>query len=239
MLLGRTGRTERTRVIGHQEGKKMADEILKLIDGLWSRYVEAVTVMISTPMSRVALCLVLASVIELEIAFFILIARGFYQRVRLDFLRHRYEIQRYTNALETITPQLQTKTAVKPPMPDLLRYTTDDNPAGYVYLIKAPNGHYKIGIAKNPETRLAELQTAHSGRLMLECAIPSSDPRQAEHALHVKYADKRTTGVWFALMESDVADIKAVLEHAEVDDAVVESEKSRITIGVSAKAVSG
>lgn len=81
--------------------------------------------------------------------------------------------------------------------------------AGWVYLIKG-DGAYKIGIARDPVARMADLQTSTHVKLELVHKIQVPDMRAKEYELHLKYADKRAHGEWFKLTPEDVADICAL-----------------------------
>jgi len=70
----------------------------------------------------------------------------------------------------------------------------------YVYFIQKGRGNFKIGVSKDPETRLRELQTANSGELHIIAKIVCDSRMQAldtEHYLHTKLAPFRLKGEWF------------------------------------------
>lgn len=78
---------------------------------------------------------------------------------------------------------------------------------GFIYLIRNSANLYKIGFSKEPEKRLAQLQTSHAERLdMIGCRY---DHRASflEKGLHKCYADKHVRGEWFALAETDIETI--------------------------------
>ena len=80
---------------------------------------------------------------------------------------------------------------------------------GFVYLIKC-NEWYKIGKAKNVNSRLSGLQTGSPYLLELLHAIHCKDYTRAESYLHNVFADRRGLGEWFELTESDIEKIKAI-----------------------------
>ena len=82
--------------------------------------------------------------------------------------------------------------------------------SGYVYLIKASNGLFKIGKAKNIKDRLKILNTMCACKLELICAIYSDKPYALERRLHNQYAEKRSHGEWFALAREDIESIKGI-----------------------------
>jgi hypothetical protein len=74
-----------------------------------------------------------------------------------------------------------------------------------VYLIRGNDGRYKIGIAKNPQQRIRQLQTGNSDKLRLIDAYQSENASKIESALHMQYSYGRTIGEWFDLSVSDEA----------------------------------
>jgi hypothetical protein len=81
---------------------------------------------------------------------------------------------------------------------------------GYVYLIRAENGLYKIGKAKNVSTRMQPFSVAFPMRWELLYSFKCSDYSYVEELLHAKYADKRDVGEWFKLEPVDVEYIKGI-----------------------------
>src|SRR3989304_239343 len=69
---------------------------------------------------------------------------------------------------------------------------------GFVYLIKAAN-HYKIGITKNPESRLSSLSSNIGHSVELIHLLSSPDPKALEAHFHKIFEAKRVKGEWFAL----------------------------------------
>lgn len=70
-----------------------------------------------------------------------------------------------------------------------------DRPHSFVYFIQASCGGIKIGVAKNPSGRLAQLQIGHPEPLNLLGSIAGALP--TEQALHTFYAPERVRGEWF------------------------------------------
>ncbi len=81
---------------------------------------------------------------------------------------------------------------------------------GYVYLIKAANGLYKIGITKNVVSRFNGLKTMSPDAIELIHFVVVSDTRGVEKRLHQQFAACRQHGEWFALNDNDVEYIKGV-----------------------------
>lgn len=75
---------------------------------------------------------------------------------------------------------------------------------GYIYLIEAPNGLYKLGRAQCPERRLKELQYHSPVRLTLVYSLRCQDAVKAEYILHKVFKEKRSHGEWFALDPEDI-----------------------------------
>lgn len=68
---------------------------------------------------------------------------------------------------------------------------------GYVYFIQAfSGGPIKIGYSKNPQRRLAQIQTHHPEHLDLIGVVPANRG-ELEQRLHQELADWRLSGEWF------------------------------------------
>ena len=78
---------------------------------------------------------------------------------------------------------------------------------GYVYLVRADNGLYKIGKAKDVEDRFKTFGSTCACKLELIHTVYSDKPHDLERRLHNRYAEKRSHGEWFALTDSDVKEI--------------------------------
>jgi hypothetical protein len=74
-----------------------------------------------------------------------------------------------------------------------------------VYLINQHGtNNFKIGLSKDPEKRLKELQTANGDSLDLIHTFNTRYAFKLESALHRVYASKKTIGEWFQLELKDV-----------------------------------
>ena len=77
-----------------------------------------------------------------------------------------------------------------------------DDPKSYVYFIT--DGHYvKIGVAKNPEKRVVELQVGNPNILTVLCKIPTKTEKEAynlEKYLHLQYEAFQKNGEWFDIL---------------------------------------
>jgi T5orf172 domain. len=75
---------------------------------------------------------------------------------------------------------------------------------GFVYLIEAENGIYKIGKAKDINKRLQPFSVRFPMKWSLVHYFASKDYSAAESSLHRRYASKRDVGEWFKLSKVDV-----------------------------------
>lgn len=80
---------------------------------------------------------------------------------------------------------------------------------GFVYIIQAVSGQYKIGRAKNVQKRLKQLQTASPNTLTLIHTIASNDYEWTELSLHERFDDDRLDGEWFDLDDQSLAWLKS------------------------------
>jgi len=76
--------------------------------------------------------------------------------------------------------------------------------SGYVYLLRADNGLYKIGKTTCLDRRITELSIKLPYELELIHAVESDNIDVLEQLLHEQFADKRVRGEWFALSARDV-----------------------------------
>jgi hypothetical protein len=74
-----------------------------------------------------------------------------------------------------------------------------------VYLIRGNDGRYKIGIAKNPKQRIAQLQTGNSDKLTLIESYLTENASKIESSLHNRYSYVRNVGEWFDLSVAEEA----------------------------------
>lgn len=80
---------------------------------------------------------------------------------------------------------------------------------GYIYVMKAPDGLYKIGRTQNPQARVKELMSVSPVPLELYRLFYSVDYIFFEHVLHEMFEEKREHGEWFRLSQEDVYDLEA------------------------------
>lgn len=69
---------------------------------------------------------------------------------------------------------------------------------GYVYFVRC-NEFVKIGIAKDPNARMAFMQTGNPYELELLRVFKSTSPAQDEEMIHLELDKYRVRGEWFKL----------------------------------------
>lgn len=83
---------------------------------------------------------------------------------------------------------------------------------GFVYLLKTPQGLYKIGRSKNAEKRITKLGVKLPYPIYPLAIIKTSDMVALEKVLHARFEEKRVNGEWFELSDEDVQYIKSLEE---------------------------
>ncbi len=68
-----------------------------------------------------------------------------------------------------------------------------------IYLLQSDNGHYKIGVSKNPMKRLKQLQTGNSDKIRLISFYETENAFLLERSLKNRYNIYRVNGEWFNL----------------------------------------
>lgn len=84
-----------------------------------------------------------------------------------------------------------------------------------IYLIRGNDGMYKIGIAKNPQKRLKQLQTGNSDELKIVETYQTNNASQLESILHNHYAYGKERGEWFDLSIADEARFLCMCENID------------------------
>ena len=87
--------------------------------------------------------------------------------------------------------------------------------AGYVYVLRAENGLFKIGRSRNPMQRVQEL-SGTTGPVEIELILSHyvADCAKSERELHAAFTDKRARGEWFAL---DVFDLMRIVQYGAAE----------------------
>jgi len=102
----------------------------------------------------------------------------------------------------------------------------------YVYLIKSKYTYtevYKIGIANDPQSRLAQLQTGNPYQLEIVSCYGFEDAGVVEKSLHQAYKEERLQGEWFELNHEQIEEFETICtllkgqpsvldDHAAVDE---------------------
>ena len=79
---------------------------------------------------------------------------------------------------------------------------------GYVYLVRADNGTYKIGRSAYPKRRIKELGVKLPWALEVIHLIKTDSMIDLEEGFHAHFEEQRLSGEWFDLTDEDVAFIK-------------------------------
>jgi len=79
----------------------------------------------------------------------------------------------------------------------------------YLYLIKCQQ-YYKIGVANDVESRLAQLSTGNPFPLEVETIYEFENAEIVERAVHQKLKSKRVRGEWFELTYDDTVELHKV-----------------------------
>lgn len=86
------------------------------------------------------------------------------------------------------------------------------NKKGSVYLMKADNGVYKIGMSVNPVQRMLSLERTLPYDLELIHTIPSNRMKHLERYFHDLFKESRLKGEWFELTHEQVEQFKIYKE---------------------------
>lgn len=103
----------------------------------------------------------------------------------------------------------------------------------FVYLAHSETGHYKIGLSVGPVERIKIFDTKMPIKVELVHTFETDSAREAEGALHGRYAEKHHQGEWFNLTPEDVAEIKRIYGYSQgrwfvhQDEATDQSSRER------------
>ena len=78
-----------------------------------------------------------------------------------------------------------------------------DYQVGYVYVLKAENGLYKIGKSRSPQIRIGQIITASPVKITPLLVYKSTEYHKLESVLHMIFAEEREIGEWFRLSDED------------------------------------
>lgn len=92
-----------------------------------------------------------------------------------------------------------------------------------IYLISSKNGYVKIGIAKNPEKRLKQLQTGNAEILTIEYIVDVmvNTAKLVESMIHHNLKDYKKSGEWF--------DVSINRAKSEIDFAIIRYDNDSFT----------
>lgn len=77
--------------------------------------------------------------------------------------------------------------------------------AGYVYLLKSPDDHYKIGMTTRPKDRFQALKCQYHCDLEVVRIMATLDRRRDEAFFHGLFDHHRLEGEWFSLDDEDLS----------------------------------
>jgi hypothetical protein len=104
-----------------------------------------------------------------------------------------------------------------------------------IYFIKAgETGPVKIGYSREPQARLTMLQTSHYERLTMLATVEGGFA--LERALHKHFEERRRTGEWFIITDSEVGEIIWEILTSEFTYDLLPVNKSEATENQSEKA---
>lgn len=81
----------------------------------------------------------------------------------------------------------------------------------FLYVFADADGHRKVGISQNPESRLACLQTGNAQPLTFELHAECLDAFAIEQAIHRILAKRHVRGEWF---RATLAEVETALDAA-------------------------
>lgn len=127
------------------------------------------------------------------------------ERLAADNVSLAARLDGYLQHAPIPAPLLDTDSDVSTPPIRIPAYTSIERPRdGFVYLLRAENGTYKIGRARNVQQRLHDIAKFVPFRVELMHVIATPDMPRLESRLHRCFADRRVNGEWFALTDTDV-----------------------------------
>jgi hypothetical protein len=103
--------------------------------------------------------------------------------------------------------------------------------SAWIYVVRASNGHVKVGITADPLARLASLQTGSSQKLELvyTCVVQSNEGFAVEQAAHNTLWKHRLEGEWFDT-SPDMAVAAIAAASYRLNDPIVEIQKDKIAL---------
>ena len=124
----------------------------------------------------------------------VLKARRFYESIDADYIRRHDEDKQAEFALIADEQEINKQGYVP----------------GWIYLIRAENGHCKIGKSRKGTRRAYHFTISLPFSVDVIHQFHSDDHHAAEKRLHERYANKRVNGEWFLLSNEDIAEIVTI-----------------------------
>lgn len=92
---------------------------------------------------------------------------------------------------------------------------------GFVYVLAAGGGWYKIGHTRHVPSRYSTLQMEFEDRpIEFLFAIHSEHRQRLEYDLHVRFAAVHQTREFFALTVEQLTDLRAMASHFDMDECI-------------------
>ncbi len=88
---------------------------------------------------------------------------------------------------------------------------------GYIYIIKCEQ-YYKIGQSVDPAKRIISFSTDNPFGITIIRIAKVLDRFKVERCLHRSFQQKRHSGEWFLLDNTDMTDLMKILSKYEIDD---------------------
>lgn len=93
-----------------------------------------------------------------------------------------------------------------------------------VYLLKvSPDGIYKIGVAKNVNRRVKQLQTGNPEKIEIIRVFPTNYPFKIESYLHRKHSYNHVQGECYYMSEQDIKDFDETCSLCERNFEIMEN----------------
>lgn len=90
----------------------------------------------------------------------------------------------------------------------------------YIYMLRAGDNHYKIGIAFNVRKRVQSIQTSNANPIQIITTKLVAEPRKVEDSIHKSLHEAKLNGgtEWFKLTSEQALDLAALINtNPEVD----------------------
>lgn len=133
--------------------------------------------------------------------------------IELEIWKYSQLMTHDGKARDWVVKLLAADVSTRAPVSDQDLYVPTD---GFVYLMKASNGLYRIGKSKDPSMRLSDHQSKNRDvKLEIVHLISCDNYHAAELMLHSRFENQRIgRKEWFRLTDENVECIKAI-EHLE------------------------